>query len=458
MRFHHITSVFSLLLLLVVTSSIFTTTSAQNYITTYAGTGSTGFVNGDTSIAQFNRPFGICIDQEGNLYIADAYNHCIRKIGIDGIVSTYAGTGQAGYLDGVATEAKFNQPINICLDDEGNMYVSDFINQRIRKISSEMEVTTIAGTGIAGYQEGLAMDAQFNYPRGICLDDTGNIYIGDSWNHRIRKISTEGIVNTWAGGGSIIGVQSVGDYIDDSDTSARFYTPCELSIDQYNNIFVADAYNHRIRKINAAREVSTIAGSGGFGPDGGGFQNGPGDQAQFDTPTALQVILDGSVFVGDGANNVLRQISTNNMVTTFAGSGESGFEDGPDTLAQFNFPRGNVMDYNLNRIYIVDYNNHAVRILHLVPITNTPDGSFIEKKIEVFPNPTVGDFRIRFADSHENIEINLYNDLGNSILKRSYSNCSTIQFELADQESGLYFLSIYTDNELLAYKKVLFLK
>jgi len=154
---------------------------SQNYVTTYAGTGSPGFINGDTSIASFNKPFGICIDPEGNLYLADAYNHCIRKIGIDGQVSIYAGTGSAGYLDGPADEARFNQPINICLDDEGNMFVSDFINQRIRKISSDMEVTTIAGMGQSGYLEGPADEAKFNYPRGICLDDTGNIYIGDSW-------------------------------------------------------------------------------------------------------------------------------------------------------------------------------------------------------------------------------------------------------------------------------------
>ena len=123
---------------------------SQNFVTTYAGTGSPGFINGDTNVASFNKPFGICIDPEGNLYLADAYNHCIRKIGIDGQVSIYAGTGSAGYLDGPADEARFNQPINICMDNEGNMYVSDFINQRIRKISSDMMVTTIAGTGIAG--------------------------------------------------------------------------------------------------------------------------------------------------------------------------------------------------------------------------------------------------------------------------------------------------------------------
>ncbi len=211
---------------------------SQNYVSIYAGTGSSGFVNGDTSIASFNRPFGICIDTAGNLYIADAYNNCIRKISTDGQVSIYAGSGTAGYLDGEASEAKFNQPLNICLDDEGNMYVSDFINQRIRKISSDMMVTTIAGTGQSGHQNGAAAEAKFNYPRGICIDDTGNLYIGDSWNHRIRKISVDGVVSDWAGGGTVIGVQSVGDYVDASDTAARFYTPCELSIDQFNNIFV----------------------------------------------------------------------------------------------------------------------------------------------------------------------------------------------------------------------------
>ncbi|MCK5339239.1 MAG: hypothetical protein KAJ50_10520, partial [Bacteroidales bacterium] len=265
---------------------------SQNYVSTYAGTGSPGFVNGDTSVASFNRPFGICIDPEGNLYLADAYNHCIRKIGIDGQVSVYAGTGTAGYLDGPADEAKFNQPINIVLDEDGSMYVSDFINQRIRKISADLQVTTIAGSGTAGLQNGPASQAQFNYPRGICLDDTGNIYIGDSWNHRIRKISVDGMVSDWAGGGTVIGVQSVGDYVDASDTAARFYTPCELSIDQSNNIFVADAYNHRIRKIDPDRMVTTVAGSGDSGPDGGGFQNGASDTAQFKVPTACHVTLD----------------------------------------------------------------------------------------------------------------------------------------------------------------------
>ncbi|MBM3436387.1 MAG: hypothetical protein FJY07_09265, partial [Bacteroidetes bacterium] len=327
---------------------------SQNFVTTYTGTGSAGFINGDTSIASFNKPFGICIDIYGNLFIADAYNHVIRKISTEGIVSTYCGGGVAGYLDGEANVAKFNQPINICLDPSGNMFVSDFLNQRIRKIDTSGMVTTVAGSGAAGLQDSSAMEAQFNYPRGICMDDTGNIYIGDSWNHRVRKISTNGIVTTWAGGGNTIGVQSVGGYLDGSDTSARFYTPCELSIDGSNPIYVADAYNHRIRKIDSERMVTTVAGSGDSGPTAGGFLNGPALESRFNTPTAVFIATDGNIFVGDGSNQRVRKISQDQIVSTFAGSGETGFENGPDSLATFNFPRGCTMDYNLHRLYVVE--------------------------------------------------------------------------------------------------------
>lgn len=431
-------SILALIILIVFSIDL----DAQNHVTTYAGTGSSGFMNGDTSVAEFNRPFGICIDQEGNLYLADAYNHCIRKIGIDGQVSTYAGTqGQSGHVDGPALEAKFNQPLNLCMDDEGNMYVSDFINQRIRKISADMMVSTIAGTGIAGYAEGPAMEAQFNYPRGICLDDTGNIYIGDSWNHRIRKISVDGMVSTWAGGGTTIGVQSVGDWIDASDTAARFYTPCEVSIDQENNIFVADAYNHRIRKIDPDRMVTTVAGSGGFGPNGGGFNNGTPLEAQFDTPTALQVITDGTIFVGDGANHVLRRVYPEEVVT-YAGSGTEGFLDGPDSLAQFNFPRGNVMDYNMNRLYIVDYNNHAVRILHLASGVNIDESSIQNHELKIYPNPSDNVFHIELNRIHKEVSLSLNNIAGEQLFSGVYNNTKRIQIQLGHLAHGIYFLSL----------------
>jgi len=318
-----------------------------------------------------------------------------------------------------------------------------------------MMVTTIAGTGVAGYNEGAAMEAQFNYPRGICLDDTGNIYIGDSWNHRIRKISTAGIVSSWAGGGTTIGVQSVGDWVDASDTAARFYTPCEVSIDADNNIFVADAYNHRIRMIAPDRMVSTVAGSGGFGPNGGGFMNGTPEEAQFDTPTALQVINDGNIFVGDGANHVLRRIYPGEEVITFAGSGIEGFLDGPDSLAQFNFPRGNVMDYNLNRLYIVDYNNHAVRILHLVSGVNTEEVVNTDWHISIFPNPSDGNFTIKFEEPSSEIDLHMTDLMGRTVLKKHIKSQNQIKLNLNAYRTGIYLLNLIANGEIIRTHKLL---
>ncbi|MCK5765389.1 MAG: T9SS type A sorting domain-containing protein [Bacteroidales bacterium] len=431
---------------------------SQNYVSTYAGTGSSGFVNGDTSVASFNRPFGICIDPEGNLYLADAYNHCIRKIGVDGQVSVYAGTGTAGYLDGPADEAKFNQPINIVLDEDGSIYVSDFINQRIRKISADLQVTTIAGSGTAGLQNGAASQAQFNYPRGICLDDTGNIYIGDSWNHRIRKISVDGMVSDWAGGGTVIGVQSVGDYVDASDTAARFYTPCELSIDQSNNIFVADAYNHRIRKIDPDRMVTTVAGSGDSGPDGGGFQNGASDTAQFKVPTACHVTLDGTIFVGDGSNQRVRKIGVDQMVSTFAGTGEIGFEDGPDSLATFDFPRGSVYDYNLNRLYVVDYNNHAVRIIHIASGTGISDFPNTDQG-NIYPNPFIQNTNIEYElKNPAQVHITIYTQHGKQIDiivdELQQQGKYEVQWKSEDLPGGIYFCVLKTGSEIQTMKMI----
>lgn len=441
-------------LLVLFTLAALQTAQTQNYVTTYAGTGEFGFVNGDTSVAQFNQPFGICLDTEGNVYLADAGNHCIRKISTDGQVSVFAGTGSAGYLDGPADEAKFNQPINICFDPEGNMFVSDFINQRIRKISTDMEVTTVAGSGISGWQNGPADEAKFNYPRGICLDDTGNIYIGDSWNHRIRRISTDGMVSDWAGGGTVIGVGSVGGHVDASDTAARFYTPCELSIDQYNNIFVADAYNHRIRKIDPDRNVTTVAGSGDIGPDGGGFNNGPVEEAQFKVPTACHVIPDGTVFVGDGSNQRVREISIYGYVTTFAGSGETGFEDGPDSLATFDFPRGTVLDIEQNRLYTVDYNNHAVRIIHLVPMVSVDEFERDENGVTVYPNPASGSVALSFREYGYCTEALLRNQSGQLVKWMDAREKQNVILDLKGLPGGVYILEFFNDHERIALKKL----
>ncbi|MCO6488127.1 MAG: T9SS type A sorting domain-containing protein [Phaeodactylibacter sp.] len=426
---------------------------SQNYVYTYAGDGSPGYVDGDASVARFNTPFGIALGPDGSLYLADGGNHAIRKVSPEGVVSTYAGTGVAGHADGPASAAQFNSPINLCFGPEGNMYVSDFQNQRIRKITPAGEVSTIAGDGFAGYEDGPALRARFNYPRGICIDNQGNLYVGDSWNHRIRKISAGGTVSTWAGGGTAMGVQSVGSYVDAAGTDARFYTPTELSIDEEGNIYAADAYNHRIRKISPSQIVTTLAGSGGSGPNAGGFQDGPGDEARFDVPTTCHVTPSGGVFVGDGSNNRVRKITPGGYVSTFAGTGEAGFQDGPDTLAQFDFPRGIALDTSRSRLYVVDYNNHAIRYIQLEPATGAQEVGDIN--FQVYPNPFNGQVTITLGQEMSNLAIAVSNATGQVVYAKRHIPGKAFDIGLASLPPGLYYLSARQGGKTLVAKKLI---
>lgn len=410
---------------------------SQNTVYTLAGSGFPGYFDGDSTSASFNNPRGIAIDTQGNLFVVDGNNNVVRKITPTGTVSTLAGTpGVAGYLDGPAASAQFSDPYNICIDPAGNLFVSDFQNHRIRKIDTNGMVSTVAGSGVDGWLDGSADSAQFNYPRGICVDDAGNLYVGDSWNHRIRKIDTNGMVTTFAGFNPTIGVQTVGSWMDGSDTTARFYTPTELSIDTANNIYVADAFNHRIRKIDPNRVVTTIAGSGVSGSSGGGFQNGPGPQALFNVPTAVHATLEGDLFVGDGGSHRVRRIDNNNFVTTFAGSGGSGLGNGPDSLATFNFPRGIVKDYARNRMYVVDVNNNVIRYIQLATITALNDPK--EYGISTFPNPFENRVQLHLSNWEEGLEVVVYNSLGQQVSELLSLSSSQTTIELDHLPSGIY--------------------
>lgn len=359
---------------------------AQYTVITHAGDGNPGFVDGNAGSARFNLPFGICMDKSGNIFVADGGNNCIRKITVAGIVSTYAGNGTAGYADGAGSIAKFSSPSDLCIDDSGNVYVSDFKNHRIRKISQAGMVSTIAGSGTAGYMNGSAATAQFNYPRGICTDNQGNLYIGDSWNHRIRKVDNAGNVSTYAGGGNAIGVSSTGDYVDANDTNARFYTPSGISIDKNGNVYVADAYNHRIRKINTSRVVTTLCGSGATGQGNGGYADGGSSSAIFNTPTEIFSDSLGNLLIGDTFGNRIRKTDLSGNVTSVAGTGSTGFMDGVGNVAMFNYTRGVTANATGDTIYVVDYYNHSIRL-----ITGGSNGvgklHLTEEKIVAYPNP-----------------------------------------------------------------------
>jgi sugar lactone lactonase YvrE len=414
----------------------------QNHVTTYAGNGTSGLINGDTSAASFKNPFGMCIDKFNNIYVADGGNNCIRKISFNSVVTTLAGTGVAGFLDGLAASAQFNSPTGVCIDDSGNVYVADFLNHRIRKISNAGSVTTIAGSGTPGFLDGASGSARFNYPRGICRNKKGSIFVGDSWNHRIRKISPAGIVSTYAGGGAAMGVGSIGAYNNGQDTAARFFTPAGLGIDRIGNVYSADAYNHRIRKIDTARLVTTIAGSGPTGIGSGGFLNGPVTGAILNTPTELYIDSTGKIYIGDTFNNRVRLLSSGSL-STFAGSGMAGYINGPDTAAKFNYPRGVVCNTTGNKVYIADYTNNVIRKVDIGSAVGIKESKGNAEKLSIYPNPANGKINIRLEGFQTSIvNIKITDVLGKEYIYPDFNLLNGL--ELNNLNSGIYTLSVFS--------------
>ncbi len=421
-----------LLILIVTIISFAISTKAQNMVSTYAGNGTAALTNGPLVNAQFNQPFGICRDRNGSIYVADTYNNCIRKIE-NGIVSTYAGSTVAGYLDGPALNAKFNQPLCLCVDDSGNLFVTDFVGHRVRKVSYSGDVTTIAGDGVEGLIDGVDSIARFDYPRGITIDATGNLFVADSWNHRIRKIDAiTHEVSTYAGGGNVTGVQTPGGYVDANDTAARFHTPCGVVIDSTGNIYVADAHNHRIRMINVQRQVTTIAGSG----TSGGFLDGVALTARLNTPTDLHRTINGDIFIGDTYNNRVRLLS-GGMLSTFAGTGIAGFVNSVSTAARFNYPRGITTNSNADSIWVIDYNNNAIR---LITSQTTGINEQETKSVLLYPNPFQDKITIQIHNQNISGKIILMDAFGKIILEHEAKNKNSIELNTTSLLPGIYLL------------------
>lgn len=328
-------------------------------ITTIAGqAGVLGISDGSGAVARFSSPSGIAVDFAGNAYIADAGNHTIRKMTASGIVTTIAGVaGFSGNTDGIGAVARFNGPRGIALDASGNVYVADTLNHTVRMISSSGAVTTIAGlAGFSGSADGANATARFSSPTAIGVDLVGTIYVADSGNHVIRRI-TAGNVITYAGTMGFPG------YLDNTvATSARFNTPSGLAVDNGSNVYVADSSNHVIRRIafgaSVGGTVTTIAGTAGLS----GTNDGTGAAARFFQPAGVAVDFTGAnVYVADTLSSTIRKITAAGEVTTVAGLALSiGSNDGSGATARFNQPFAVAVDFAGN-LYVADTRNHTIR-------------------------------------------------------------------------------------------------
>lgn len=350
------------------------TTSAASAVESNMSTITSGSdMNFGTALAyKLNQPWGLLFDKQGNLIIVDSGNQRIEKMtqtklttlaGIVGKPDAY-GRLQGGYLDGDAAKAVFNDPRFAVVDSKGNVYITDFNNHSIRKIKNG-KVYTLAGTGKAGFKNGKGSEAQFNSPTGIAIDSKDNLYVSDTLNHVIRKITPEGAVTTLAGEQS-----ATGGFLDGVLNKARFNEPSGLVFDDKGNLFVADSGNHLIRVVSTVNnQVLTYAGKktdidSETGYMAGGYSHGNKETARFNSPKGL-AYADGVLFVADSLNNRIRAIQPDGKVINLAGLSKAGDTVGPADVIQLNMPVA--VAYAKGQLYIADSLNNKIKTLPVDP-------------------------------------------------------------------------------------------
>jgi NHL repeat-containing protein len=287
--------------------------------------GGSGGADGVGAAARFNLPQGVATDSAGNVYVADSFNNLIRKITPAGVVTTLAGSGNPGSTDAIGAAAGFNFPIGVATDGAGNVYVGDTGNFTIRKITAAGVVTTLAGTapgdngGGGGSADGTGAAARFGSPRGVATDSAGNVYVADYGVSTIRKVTPAGVVTTFAGTASLSGST------DATGAAASFASPLGVATDSADNVYVADSGNSTIRKITPAGVVTTLAGTAGVP----GSTDATGAAASFASPLGVATDSAGNVYVADTNNGTIRKITPAGAVSTVVGvAGQAGFAPG----------------------------------------------------------------------------------------------------------------------------------
>lgn len=426
--------------------ALFSTQSQAQIITTIAGKDRIGGYSGDGGAAIDARmwgPSGIVRDDAGNIYIADQFNNRIRKIDTAGKMSTLAGNDTAGFSGdgGPANMAKLNQPRAVAVDGGGNLYIADWVNNRVRKIDTAGTITTVAGTGAAGYNGDnmSALSAKLNQPRGLAIDRNGNIFIADEGNQRVRRIdAATGIITTVAG----MGIAAFNGDAWPTATQAALNFPSAVAVDDTGNIFIADTRNHRIRKVDTFRKITTVAGNTfGFSGDGG-----KANISRLNLPSALAIDGYHNIYVADEYNNRIRKITADGYIFTVAGNATGGYvgDSITGTNAELTHPEGIAVDPT-GTIYFSEWSNNRIRKVTSTVYVGTV--SCNAESIRVFPNPTVsGTFTVNL-DSKMTEEVNIVIvDINGRQIKKMAGKTNEPLNIVIDGATGLYFLTATTAN------------
>jgi hypothetical protein len=432
----------------------FSNANAQ-LVSTIAGGGLSGYsgngVPATASTVMMHTPDQIAVDASGNFYFADENNYVIRKISSAGIITTIAGTGTAALTttpSGVpATSTDLQWPSGAAVDASGNVFICD--NGWIRKISTAGILTTIAGTGTPGYSgdNGPATAAQLADPSHLSFDPSGNLYFADFTNNCIRKINATGIISTVAGKGP-----SSGGFSGDNGpaTNAQLLKPRDVTFDAAGNMYILDAFNSVVRKVNTSGIIKTVAGNQSLGPGYTGDW-GPATAAQLYTPTAIAMDATGNLYIGDDGNSVIRRVSTTGIISTIVGTGVNGWNSdglkGPAT--EIAGPYGIVI-YS-NNVYFSDAGNDRIRKVSATASLSVA-GSFEANDIELFPNPNNGSFELSgyVKTSATTVKMDIEDMTGNILFSDDLSVSSGIFNKQINKcnnlPPGLYIVKLLSEN------------
>ena len=435
------TSLFNTLLISLL---FFSFTAQAQIITTIAGGNTVLGDGGPATNAGIDGPYDVALDGKGNFYITDGYHNRIRKVDTAGIITTIAGNDTEGYNgDGIAaTAAQLNRPIGLVIDRHGNIYFSDAFNNRVRRIDTFGIITTVAGNGNTIYNgDNIAADSAAIWdPRFLALDDTGNLYIAEYEGHRIRKVSPLGIVTSVAGTG-------VAGYTGDGGlaTDAQINMPYGIVLDGSNIIF-SDASENVVRRVDTSGNITTIAGKYGATALGDG---GPADSAMLNGPIGVKLDVFGNLYIADGHHNRIRRVDRNSpSITTIAGNGTLGFsgDNGPATNAEFRLPAGLAIDASGN-IYIADFGNQRIRFIKDGAVAiRSPD--VVTLSLSLYPNPSTGSFTC-LVQAKENVPLQYtITDVLGAVVVAAHGVTNSLMPFRIDVPSGIYYLRCATQQSV----------